>query len=41
MNRRELDAMRERAINRIEANYKRFDGKQLVDLNLKRKAWPY
>ena len=34
-----LDAMRERAINRIEANYKRLDGKQLVDMNLKRKAW--
>jgi hypothetical protein len=34
-----LDAMRDRAINRIEANYKRLDGKQLVDLNLKRKAW--
>lgn len=34
-----LDLMRERAINRIEANYKRLDGKQLVDMNLKRKAW--
>jgi hypothetical protein len=34
-----LDAMRERAVNRIEANYKRLDGKQLVDMNLKRKAW--
>lgn len=34
-----LDAMRERAVNRIEANYKRLDGKQLVDLNLRRKAW--
>lgn len=36
-----LDRMRERAINRIEANYKRIDGKQLVDLNLKRKSRPY
>ncbi len=35
-----LDRMRERAINRIEANYKRYLGKQLVDMNLKRKAWP-
>jgi len=34
-----LDAMRERAINRIEAEYKRLGGKQLVDMNLKRKAW--
>jgi uncharacterized protein YbcI len=36
-----LDRMRERAINRIEANYKRLNGKQLVDLNLKRKGVAY
>lgn len=36
-----LDRMRERAINRIEANYKRLYGKQLVDMNLKRKGVAY
>lgn len=36
-----LDKMRERAINRIEANYKRITGSSLVDMNLRRKSRPY
>lgn len=36
-----LDRMRERAINRIEANYKRITGSSLVDMNLRRKSRPY
>lgn len=36
-----LDRMRERAINRVEANYKRLDGKQLVDMSLRRKSSVY
>lgn len=36
-----LNRLKEQLENRIDANYKRLDGKQLVDLNLKRKGIPY